>query len=341
MSLGSMARTLPDGLLLLLLLGGCSLALDVNKKQCEAHEDCLTLFDQDVGYSCVQDFCVREACSSDSECAARGDKFAASICGAEQLCQTADCKTDQDCRDRGASFAGNVCIGAVCGPEPTWGCLGEVPTPASGVGPFRVTLNVQDLVSQKPLAGVSARLCRKLDVNCEAPESATVISGDDGVVVFEVPGRFTGYVYFTRDDLSPGLYFFNPPVTADTNIAAVQLVSPIIASLLTSQAGTTQSSDRGLALLSTANCAGRPGEGVQFQSEDKDASSVIFYSANSLPVATATATDADGYGGIINLPPGTAVITGILAADGREVSSISLLMKAGAITYTRLAPPIK
>jgi len=115
------------------------------------------------------------------------------------------------------------------------------------------------MVNQMPLAGVDARLCRKLDINCEAPESDVVTSGDDGMVAFDVPSGFTGYVFFTREDRAPGLYFFNPAITKDTTIASVPLGTPGIVSLLTAQTGSPQIPERGLVLLLTENCTGAPG----------------------------------------------------------------------------------
>jgi len=101
-----------------LLLGGCSIVLDANKKQCSAHTDCLTLLDQDLSYACVNSFCVQQSCSNDAQCQGRGPDYAVSVCGGDQLCQSAECNSNAECEARGAVFAGSVCMDNACQAEP-------------------------------------------------------------------------------------------------------------------------------------------------------------------------------------------------------------------------------
>jgi hypothetical protein len=200
-------------------------------------------------------------------------------------------------------------------------------------------MHLSDPLSASPLSGVTGRLCNKLDLNCDQPQSDPVVSDDDGVLTFDVTSTFNGYVSLSRSDILPGLYFFNPQVDRDRDTSSVALVTPAQASGLTAVFGGQQQPDRGLILLTTFDCSGTAATGVSFSSENGDPSTVLFYIVGGLPNAKETATDATGYGGFTNMPPGTVVVRGTLAATGEEVGTISLLSKAGAITYSRIMPP--
>lgn len=189
------------------------------------------------------------------------------------------------------------------------------------------------------MPGVTGRLCRKLDVNCDQPQSDPVVSDSNGVLTFDVTSVFNGYVSLTRSDILPGLYFFNPQVDRDRDIPAVSLVTPAQATGLTAVFGGQQQPDRGLILLTAYDCSGTAATGVSFSSGNGDTSTVLFYVVGSLPNAKVTSTDTTGFGGFTNMPPGAVAVTGTLAATGEEIGTISLLSKAGAITYSRIVPP--
>jgi hypothetical protein len=270
------------------------------------------------------------------------------------------CSTDTDCTARGTAFHGSVCVDSFCetkpplkierppadagpveaGPADPWSCLSKPPPVTTAKAPYHVTLHLTDIVSSSPLQGVTAKLCRKLDVQCTDPQGPSVVSDAAGVVAFDVSAAFTGYVSLSEGTtIMPGLYFFNPAVTADTDVAAVQLASPSIAAALTAGVGSKQRPENGLMLLSAVNCSGGEAAGVSFETATGgDAgASVSFYSVGGLPNSKVTATDSSGYGGVVNVTPGTVVVTGRLA-DGRALGTISLVVNAGAITYSRMVP---
>ena len=253
------------------------------------------------------------------------------------------CEADSDCARGGAGFASGMCREGFCVAEPKWSCLGRANAQRRDNGPFPVTLHIEDILSQKPLAGVEARLCRKLDVNCDNPLSDPVVSGDDGVVGFDVWVEdpelgFMGYVLLTRDDVMPGLYFFNPPIDRSVEVPAVQLAKQAVASVLVQQVGLPYEPERGLILLSAFDCEGEPTAGVMLQMDEAHQGAAPFYSVNGLPASTATATDSSGYGGVINAPAGTIALTGRLEDGERVVGKVSLLVKPGSITYSRMVP---
>lgn len=253
------------------------------------------------------------------------------------------CSDDCDCTERGAAWADSVCINSWCTPDPKWSCLDQPQSLSGDTGPFAVTLRVQDVLEGTPMSGVEARLCPNYDVNCENPETATVTSDEFGVVRFEIRPRnpslgFTGFVLLTRADLMPGMFFFSRPIDRAVDIPAVQLLSPAAVGILTQRVGSRFDPERGLVLVSTMDCEDEPADGVSLTTDDTDELSSSFYSVVGSPTAAAIATDKSGYAGLLNVPPGRIAVTGRLDMDGRILRTISLYVKAGSITYSRMEP---
>jgi hypothetical protein len=251
------------------------------------------------------------------------------------------CSTDDDCSKRGEAFAGATCVDSLCVAkppvDPTWGCLDEPRVPAStDPGPFAVTLHLQDIIGG-PHVGVKAKLCKKLDVACDDPQSDEIASNSAGDVVLSVPRAFAGYVSLTADDIMQGIYFFSPTVDSDRTLQ-VQIVSPGIADALTKSLGSPQKPENGIILLNVADCEGKAAVGVNYSSDATNADAIVFYSVDGLPASTATATDSSGYGGLVNVAPGTIAVTGKSGDDMRNMGTVSLVVKAGAITYSKLVP---
>jgi hypothetical protein len=246
------------------------------------------------------------------------------------------CSTDADCAERGAAFEKSVCIDSLCQVAPQWSCLSKALPVSTLPGPFHVKLQAMDIVRQTPLAGVTGKLCRKIDVNCATPD-ATQVSDSAGIISLDVTAAFTGYVWLTRDDLMPGFYFFNPPVDRDTEGLTAQMAPPVVGGLLAQQVGVTLDPERGLVLLSSYDCQGKAAAGVSFKMDGAQGSSV-FYAVAGLPNTTVTSTDSQGYGGFLNVSPGTISVTGQLEEDNRELGRISLLIRAGSISYSRMVP---
>jgi hypothetical protein len=204
---------------------------------------------------------------------------------------------------------------------------------------FETTFRVQDILTQEPLSGVVARLCRKLDTDCVVPES-TSISDVQGNITFDVPASFTtgfsGYVLLSRDDLLPCLYFFDAPIIDDRKPLVVQLSTLRIATLLANQIGVDFAPDRGVVLLSAVDCQDEAAAGVSYTSNDDAATT--FYSIAGLPNTKATATDANGFGGLLNVRSGPVTISARVGAAQRLLASVELLVRAGAVTYSRVVP---
>ncbi len=260
------------------------------------------------------------------------------------------CTTDSDCTKRGRAFAGSICVASLCEEahkaieagveDKTWSCLDAPPVASTATGPFHVTMHLTDIVSAMPISGVTANLCRKLDVACTDPQGPSVVSDATGLVAFDVPAAFTGYVSLQEGAaIMPGLYFFNPAVNSDLDVPSVQLASPGIASALIKGLGAKQDANDGIMLLSVVDCTGTNAADVTMsftQSADASAS-VSFYSVGGLPNATVTMTDTSGYGGAVNVAPGNVAVTA-KRSDGRTIGTYSLFVNPGTITYSKLVP---
>ncbi len=291
-----------------LLVSGCSLILNSDKQQCRSDGDCRELFGSDAGYACSDNFCARVACRTDQDCVA-------------------------------STGPGGVCANARCQADPTWSCL-DSPRSASRLpGPFAVKLHIRDTLTQAPLAGVSARICDKLDFTCASPHGGSQITDTQGELDLQIPGAFFGYIELTLSGYKDTLYFFNPPIDHDTSdLTPVNISAPDVHAGLAQRTGATLMPDRGTLLLESVDCQDQPIAGVSYDTNDKDQYTVPFYSKDGLPDTNATATDSFAFGGYINMQPGIVSVTGRLRDRQRTLGTVSVLIRANTITYGRMAP---
>ncbi|HVU05416.1 MAG TPA: hypothetical protein VHE30_26900 [Polyangiaceae bacterium] len=294
------------GLILLgAALAGCSLAIDADRVQCKTNADCTS----------------------------RGASFAHSACVAS-LCQAIHAEVPEPKVDAGGSAAAP----ADAGLDP-WRCLDEPEQPTTDApGPFHVTFHLSDILSQTPQVGVTARACKKLDVDCELPQSDSLVTDENGDVTLDLARGFNGYVEFTGGAIMPGLYFPNPPVHEDESRISVQAVTPGIVGALTKSLGSPQDPALGLMLLNALTCDGTGAPHVSYTATGTAAGAVTFYAIGGLPAANAIETDSSGFGGFVNVPPGTVPVTATILPEGRELATVSLLVRANTITYGHLVP---
>jgi hypothetical protein len=250
------------------------------------------------------------------------------------------CLTDDDCRRRGGAFTGSFCKDQICEPDPTWSCLGGVNwAPADESRMFTVIIRVRDLITEQPMAGVSGRLCRKLDLTCNDPLGTEVVADQNGNLVAQVEMGFDGYFEIWAKDKLPGLYFFYPPVAANRDVPFVPMFSPAVLAQFAQLNGKQLVPDRGHVMLGAYDCQQRPAEGLRLITLDGDGETSPFYVADKFPKVTATETDRSGRGGFINLRPGTVTVAADLAPpDNRRVGAVSVIVRSGVITFTSLVP---
>jgi hypothetical protein len=247
------------------------------------------------------------------------------------------CTMDLECQTDPAN-AGAVCAEGVCQPDPTWACLSTgVTLPPFDPKPARIVMQLRDLITEQPMVGATARVCRKLDIDCANPLSTGLVGDNNGDLTVDTMVGFDGYVEVKARERMQGIYFFYPPVAGDRTIPNVPLIKESELFAFANAAGKPITAGRGHVMLGAYDCLGRPAEGVSLSSEDGDSQTTAFYSVKKLPSLTATGTDGSGRGGIINLRAGTVTVTGRIP-DGRIIGTVSLFIRSSSITYTSLFP---
>jgi hypothetical protein len=247
------------------------------------------------------------------------------------------CSRNEECAQRGEAFAGTVCTNHSCQPPKPWECLDQVVWPPASQGNVMVALNLVDLVTQQPVSGVEAQVCNKLDTTCSSPLVSGLVSDSLGRLVFSIQSGFDGYLQSTSTGLMPFLYFFYPPVTSDRDVPAIPILQDTGLATFATLAGGNVMAERGHLLARAYNCLGKTAEGVRFSSPEGDNSTVPFYMIKGIPSIKNSETDSSGNGGLLNLPPGTATLTGRLD-DGRTMGTLSATTRPGRITYIALVP---
>jgi hypothetical protein len=121
-------------------------------------------------------------------------------------------------------------------------------------------------------------------------------------------------------------------------MVSVQVVTPGIVTALTMSFKAQQLDGNGLTLINVADCNGKAAVGVSIVADGIDPGAVEFYSVGGLPTAAASETAAEGFGGFVNLPPGPLAVKGVVGGTKRELQTISVLIRAGSITYAKLVP---
>ena len=258
----------------------------------------------------------------------------------------AQCEKAADCASRG--FEGAVCTENVCVKpppvvDPVWGCLGHVvepvPDPTKKVA-LAVALTFTD---QSPVTMATVDVCDKLDVGCAGtnPDFPKGLTPDaDGLVKLSVIQGFDGFVRITGPQIMDSRVFVGRPVITPPQAKSVRLLQPSEYNILAAFAKQDVDPTRGTAILLSVDCGGLPASGVHFTTPNADAKSEEFYLINQAPTTppTASATDADGFGGFFNLPVGAAVARTTRAKDKVAIGESSFQVLANTISYVQIAP---
>jgi hypothetical protein len=251
------------------------------------------------------------------------------------------CTTDSDCTARGTAFAGSVCTDSVCHTptqvDPTWACLDETTTSESSSSTVHVNLTVVDLLSEKPLSGVTLTLCAKLDASCSFSSLPQYQSNDAGAIDVEMPAGFDGYLQAEGAGIYPTL-IFPPSTTKQRAPTTLPIVPASFFGTMFQGLGVTVASDRSVILTTALDCLGRPAAGIALASPQADDSTVSYVLQAGLPSSIATTTDSAGIGGFVNIKTGGAVITSTIAANNRLAGTVGVQTRAGHLTMVLVMP---
>jgi hypothetical protein len=251
------------------------------------------------------------------------------------------CASHEDCGALG--LAGMQCVERVCQSHDAimvWRCLGNVVRPASEARMVSLTLRVVEALTTQAPADLQAKFCSKLDVDCSHPLAGASFVDQAGRLVAQVQAGFDGYIELSSSATLPALFFVTLPVWQDTVIEnVVPLLSAESFQGIASALGTALDLEQlGDVFALTSDCAGVPAAGVRFEVDRETATTKRYYMVNNVPVGSATATDAAGSGGYLNLEAGFTSITGFVASSGARIGEAGFIVRAGAVSYPLILP---
>jgi hypothetical protein len=259
-----------------------------------------------------------------------------------------------------------------------WTCSTNALEPAPLAPTARVRLKACGAFGDcsSSVTGLSAKVCRKLDVGCTQP-IVEGVSDVAGVLEFDVPTGsrgFDGYVALSSSgepcdtasaaggfasavcSLLPGcngngadpscqlpayapvMLFFNPPVISDSLVPIeLPLVPTLSLPALVGATGSDFDPMSGNLLVTTLDCAAAPAAGVQYALNREPPSEQVLYVENGVLSNDSSLTDPTGMGAFVGLTPGFVNVTAYDAA-GLRIGSIGVRVAPFTITQSLLLP---
>lgn len=305
----------------------------------------------DTCASCAADRCaeVNTACLQDPECTE------VTRCFAEETNPAAHAACREAHRDWFAADMGQRGIGGPmydcmfrhscaqeCGAPTDWSCVQQFDWPTTQQATVTHNLEFVDALSNSPATGLTVKVCRPEDVNCEAP-TMVVETDEAGRVDLELPtrplGSFQGFLELTGEGWAPTIMAFGWPA-AQSNAAQLRIVNEQSYNFNLSITGEAPDPNRGLLQLRMFGCAGVGMEGVRFESAQADEYSRVWYYDGKFPSfdAEGTLPDGNGNGGMTNLPAGLNQITATRVDDDSVVAEASVPVRPEWLSIVILAP---
>jgi hypothetical protein len=320
------AQTKWLGLAAVFALAGCSAILDTDAKQCAKDADCGQVNGQPVA-SCENNFCVAYACTTDTECRARGDLVCEmGVCGAPE------CTANEQCG------AGLSCLEGRC-TDPVLGCYFDKPSTATTEEPV-LKIQVTPFIGER-IDNLQVVACDLLDTLCARPLSNIELLYDAGWATIRGLSNGQRYVLrFTGNDedgvpLIPTDFVMMRPVVGMTQeIDSLQLVPDWVPGTLAATAGVQYDPKAAILVGQVFGCDNKQVEGV---SVTDSRVATLFYLTGEGPSADLTATDETGQFGFVNMEvtdtgqPFTHKIT--LTYQGQPLYSYAVTPRPGVLTF--------
>ncbi len=312
-----------------------------------------------------------QQCESDGDCTARGASFAATRC-VQQVCV--------DDGGAGGGSGGNGGAGDAAGAagssgsgtsdDPRWSCLGKVPAPVAGTEPVEVTFVVQN-DSSLPIPYIEGRVCTNLDINCLNPFESGLESDADGIIRFQIPANFVGYVELEDARFKGGGGAGGASGAAGSGGAGAnpaQKLVPLLVVVDAVNGNIPNESDpltmvsyglvevlagvfsqkfdetRATTLIATSDCQGKRAQEITLEVDPTAAfpETTTFYTIGpppGVPDPTVAFTDENGTGGVLNMKPKVnAVVTARRFDGSQRIGSATFPTRAGWISTVRIVP---
>jgi hypothetical protein len=293
--------------------------------------------------SCVEQSCCAEAkaCGDNAEClayrqcvaaCATNDDACFTKCATDHSAGKTPSSTFSTCREAKCSIS---CDNLACVGKVTWN------TPSDASYPLKVTF--YELQSGSSLKDLTVKVCATSDTTCSSPLSQGTTDAQ-GLVSLTVPSAVEGlgaYFEVTGTDIMPTLAHLNFTDNVKS-FKAGAFVSPVMskstASLLAGVISVTLDSTRGNILFQTKDCSDYAFASASVSVDIADAQSTTTYIKGTMPSKTETVTDPTGRGAVLNVPAGTAVVTGSLEPAKSTFSKFTVLTRAGYMTTMNVVP---
>ncbi len=228
-------------------------------------------------------------------------------------------------------------------PGRDWSCLPASlqSTPStlleSAAGALRVVESVQmlNVVDNRPLQGLFVRACAQRDVNCLEPLTELAPVGADGWVDLPLYEGYAGYLEITGEAIVPTVLFYPDPIVEgrDRYTTPIGLIERRALPVLTGAVGMQQAPGRGLIVMRTLDCQNTDALGVSYTI---DRIGSPFYFVGGLPSTSVTETRDSSLGGFTNVDTGVALIGATLTPEMRPVvPTTSVLIRPDWLTAVR------
>jgi len=299
------------------LLAGCSALIDVAGTQCDTDNQCRT---QSLGDRCVEHVCI----SSD------GEQASGTLEGAVK---SGRCSRDNDCPGSEPRCMRSQCVSREVAEK--FLCTAPEKVAAES-GMIKYSFKVVEFVSRKPPQNLSATACRSNDVSCTKPWGPVTDRAGDGVLEFQLPRGFLGFVEVRSSDALTTLSYVTKPLLMDTVDRDLQLSSRETVSALSMFNNQGYDDTKGVVILEAFDCTGTPAGGVHFTESKGEGSP--FYIVNNVPnsdvkqsvVDPATGAAAAGF---LNEPPGFITFSARWGVDGPVLGEFNALVRANSMTF--------
>lgn len=218
-----------------------------------------------------------------------------------------------------------------------------MPSPSEDLAsPVEATFSFID-IARAPLANVSAKLCKSVDIGCLEPVGAPYVSDAQGAITLPLHLGFRGYLDIspseTQPDLLPTIIYL-PVLDAKgaTNPTFHATLGSIIQlAFITQQADRPADPELGHIIFVISDCQGTHAADVSVRIEPANPEAYPFYfDANGTPSMTQTKTSTSGSGGIINVAPG--VVAFVYERNGQRVGSQNVIIRQRGMSYVPADP---
>ena len=254
--------------------------------------------------------------------------------GRSQCQETIDCATELTGTD------GLSCNEGLCVVIDPWACAGNLAPPQPGAPPQDLRVLVQDGQSGAvPIVGARLTPCAGDDPLCAQPVGPTATTGTDGGAHVRWDDHRFGYLEIELDG-----YMSILAMVSEQEKEAGVLVEPLpmftraAYNILAALTGTDADTENlGFIVVAVQACEGQIPSGVTVRPSRRTASTLVYHLSNGVASPQPTATDASGLAGLLNLPPGTLVISGVVDGE-RVVGHSGVIIRAGWISAAPIYP---